>query len=95
MDNEKLEQIRKWLIENIFRDPDIMLSENRFIEVYGDPGEHTTIDMCDVIASMYEALHLSVTGEYYRYMFHWANKVGSWVEDNLFDSIIGGDNDGN
>ena len=95
MDEEKLNKIRGWLVENIFRNPDIMLSDNRYIEIYGNPGERETIDIeaidiADVIASLYEALHISVVGEPYRYMFHWANKAGSWVDDNLFDEIIYG-----
>lgn len=97
MDKEKLEIIKAWLVENIFRDPDIMLSDSRFIEVYGDPGEHTEIDMCEVIASLFEVLYIAVTGEPYAYMFHWANKCGSWVDDDLFTKMIeeGGNNDRN
>lgn len=95
MNEEKLTKIRNWLIENIFRSPEIMYDDKRFFEIYGDPGEHTTIDIADVIASLYEALHVAVTGEEYRYMFHWANKIGTWVEDNLFDDILkGGGKDG-
>ena len=92
---EKLNKILSWLVERIFRDPDIMLSDSRFIEVYGDLGEHEEIDMAAVIASLYEVLHREVTGEEYHYFFHHANKCGSRVEDNMFIDMIGGDNDGN
>ena len=92
MNSEKLGMIRAWLVENVFRNPDIMLSDERFIETYGDPGEKTEIDMCEIIASLYEILHQTVTGEPYEYFFHWANKCGSWVEDQLFiDLLKGGD----
>lgn len=64
---DQLNQIRGWLVERIFRDPDIMLSDSRFIEVYGDPVEHEEIDMAEVIASLYEVLHREVTGEPYSY----------------------------
>ena len=94
MDKEKLEKIRKWLIENIFRNADIMLSDNRYIWSYENPGEGEEIDMCEIIASLYEVLHKEVTGEPYNYFFHWANKVGSWVEDNMFTDQIGGDQNG-
>lgn len=92
-DEEKLNKIREWLIETIFRNPYFMHSDNRWIEIYGDQGERETIDAVDVIASLYEASHISVTKEPYSYMFHCANKVGSWVEDDLFDDIIYGDKD--
>lgn len=95
MTADNLNKIRSWLVENIFRDPDIMLSDSRFIEVYGDPGEKTEIDMAEVIASLYEVLHQEVTGEPYKYFFHHANKCGSWVEDNMFTDMIGGEHVGN
>lgn len=96
IDKEKLDQVRNWLIENIFRNPDIMHDDKRFFETYGDPGERTVIDIADVIASLYEVLHVAVTGEDYKYMFHWANKIGAWVEDTTFyDIIYGGDQNAN
>ena len=41
--------------------------------------------MLSVIASLYNLLHKEVTGEDYEYFFHWANKVGGYVDDNYFD----------
>lgn len=38
----------------------------------------------DIIASLHNELHNLVTGAYYDYMFHWANKCGGWCEDDLF-----------
>lgn len=43
------------------------------------------IDLIEIIASLYEELHREVMGEPYDYMFHWANKSGSWVESDLFE----------
>lgn len=40
----------------------------------------------DIIASLHNELHNLVTGAYYDYMFHWANKCGGWCEDDLFKS---------
>lgn len=88
MTEEQLKKVREWLIWHVFRSPEVMCGEERFIEVYGDPGERTEIDTAEIIASLYELLHITVTGEKYNYMFHWANKAGSWVEDNLFTDLI-------
>ena len=93
MAHEELDKIRGWLVENIFRNPDIMLADSRYIETYGDPGEKTEIDMCEVIASLYECLHQTIENEPYAYMFHWANKCGSWVEDQLFINLLKGDDE--
>lgn len=84
MDDKKLELIREWLIENIFRDSDIMFSDAR------EAGEKE-IDLLYVLASLYEELHKEVTGDSYQYMFHWANKAGSDVEDDLFEKIVKGE----
>lgn len=77
MREEQLIRICEFIEEQIMRDPTIMFSEAR------EAGE-SKIDLVSVIASLYEELHKVVTGQPYAYMFHWANKVGSWVEDDLF-----------
>lgn len=74
LDERKLKQIRDYLIDNVFRNPDVMFSKDR----------DEIIDLPEIIASLYEMLHRTVTGEPYEYMFHWANKIGSYVEDDLF-----------
>lgn len=76
MDEEKLEKIRNFIIENVMRNPDIMFNDQ--------VRELREVDLVDIIASLYEELHKQVTGEPYEYMFHWANKVGSWCKDDLF-----------
>ena len=70
---KNIDDIRAYLVENVFRNPDIMLSKDR-----------EKIDLPEIIASLYEVLHRTVTGEPYEYMFHWANKVGTYVDDQLF-----------
>lgn len=70
---KNIDDIREYLIENVFRNPDIMFSDER-----------NNIDLPEIIASLYNCLHLVVTGEPYDYMFHWANKVGSYVDEQLF-----------
>ena len=75
MSKEELLKVRLFLIEKIMRNPSIMFSDNRMID---------DIDLIEVIASLYELLHREVEHEPYSYMFHWANKVGSWVDDDMF-----------
>ena len=78
MDKGQLGAIRDFIVNYIMRDSYVMYSDEA-----RDVGPHH-IDLIYVIASLYEELHKQVTGEPYEYMFHWANKVGSWVEDDLF-----------
>lgn len=78
MEEGQLKAIRDFIVNYIMRDSYVMYSDEA-----RDMGRHH-IDLIYVIASLYEELHKQVTGEPYEYMFHWANKVGSWVEDDLF-----------
>lgn len=73
-DEEKLNYIREYIVNNIMRESDIMNNEDC----------RNVVDLPEVIASLYELLHLIVTGEPYEYMFHLANKCGSWVDNDLF-----------
>lgn len=70
---KNLDVIRAYLVEKVFQNPDIMFSKDR-----------EKIDLPEIIASLYECLHRAVIGEPYLYMFHWANKIGSDVDDQLF-----------
>lgn len=74
-DDKDLQVIREYLINNVFKNGNIMFSDDR-----GD----NDVDLPDIIASLYELLHQEVTGEPYHYFFHFANKIGSWVEDDVF-----------
>ena len=77
MNNEEfINNVRDWLIENIFRNGMIMFDDN----VRNSDG----IDLAEVIASLYEIIHMMQFGKEYDYMFHWANKCGSWVESDMF-----------
>lgn len=79
MTREELDNITYWIKENVMRNSNIMF-ENA---IRGDDG-YQDIDLIEVIASLHNMLYKEVTGEYYNYMFHWANKVGSWVYDDMF-----------
>lgn len=86
MTEKQLNALTSWLIENIFRNPDIMFDDyfwNQEIELYG-----ATFDMLDIIASLHNLLYKAVTGQNYNYMFHWCNKIGSDCIDNVFDSLL-------
>ena len=79
MTKEKLDSITLWIKENIMRNNKIMFED----AIRGYDG-YQDIDMIEVIASLHNMLYKEVTGEYYDYMFHWANKIGSWVYDDMF-----------
>jgi hypothetical protein len=74
MTEKELEKIREYIIDNVMTDTDIMLSDARI----------DGVDLPEIIASLYELLHRQVTGEPYQYFYHFANKIGADVEDNLF-----------
>lgn len=76
---ENIKNITIWIKDNIMRNNKIMFDAT----IRGDDG-YQDIDLIEVIASLHNMLYKEVTGEYYDYMFHWANKVGSWVYDDMF-----------
>lgn len=79
IDKDKMTEITRWLIQKVFRDPNILFNDNIRGEHEGD------IDLVDVIASLHNLLYESVNGELYDYMFHWTNKEGSYCNDHIFD----------
>lgn len=79
MSKEKLDDITVWIKDNVMRNSKIMFED----AVRGDD-KYYDVDLIEVIASLHNMLYKEVTGEYYDYMFHWANKVGSWVYDDMF-----------
>ena len=81
MTKEQLNKITEYLKENVWRNGDVMY-DNRCIE------EHDVENLVDIISSLHNLLHEEVTGERYNYAFHWANKVGSGVDDDIFDKLI-------
>ena len=83
---EHLDKIRGYIVENIISNPNYLFSD----AVRGESDEDP--DLLEVIASLYEVLHREVTGKPYDYMFHWANKEGSWVENDLFTNDEQGGN---
>ena len=83
---EVVTMIREWLIENIFRNGMIMHDDN-IREAYTPEGKRD-IDLIDVIAGLYEVLHMVVMDESYDYMWHWANKCGAWCESFFFCEMM-------
>lgn len=75
---QELQAIREYLIYNVMRNDDIMLNAEA----------RDNMDLPSIIASLYELLHREVTGVPYEYMFHWANKVGSDVKDDIFKEVL-------
>ena len=83
LSKKDLEIICDWLITNVFRNEAVMFDETIRHEDGGD-----VPDLPEVIASLFNMLYKQVTGEEYKYFFHWANKIGSWVEDDLFEVYL-------
>lgn len=81
-----LNKIRDYIVTEIVREPLIMFDDT----VRGDD-EYQKIDLIEVIVTLYNLLHKEVTGEDYEYFFHWANKIGAWLEEDAFKDILGGD----
>ena len=89
MNEHQLDNLREWLIWHVFRNEDYM-----FLPYHGNDEDSDRItNLLAMVASLYNLLHKEVKGEKYEYFFHWANKVGAWVEDNVFDDILTGGND--
>lgn len=40
------------------------------------------------IASLHNLLYEQVKGERYDYMVHWCNKIGSYVDDDVYDELL-------
>ena len=77
IDENKLDTIRDYLVNNLFRNPEFMYNE-----VVED------LEIAEIVCDLYEYLHILIKGKPYNHMFHWANKCGSWVETGDFDNII-------
>ena len=75
---EQLDEITEYLISNVWRNSNVMF-DNSCIE------DGDVSDLIDIISSLHNLLYEEVTGKRYNYAFHWANKVGSDVVDNIFD----------
>lgn len=83
---EAVKIIREWLIDHVFRNGFIMHEEE--IRDALDIEARGNIDLIEVISGLYEILHAVVYDEPYDYMFHWANKCGSWCESDFFVKMI-------
>lgn len=77
IDENKLDVIKDYIVINLFRNPEFMYDE--IVE---------ELDVAEIICDLFEYLHILIKKEPYSYMFHHANKCGSWVETGDFDKII-------
>lgn len=82
----QLQKLTQLLAEKIFRNGEFMYSALNDIIITFDDG--TPANAADIIASLHNLLCEAVTGNRYNYMFHWANKCGSWCEDDVFDDFL-------
>lgn len=70
LNQKRIKEITKWLKENVYRNPDVMFS---------DCDINSDLSLIDVCTALFEELYYLYTGEHYDYMWHWANKVGTWA----------------
>ena len=82
LDDVKMKALTKMIVE-LMRDPMIMFSDE--IRGLEDPFE---IDLMELIAYLFELVHRFYYKRPYNYMFHWANKAGSWVEEDNIDQLL-------
>lgn len=82
INKEQLEQITDYIAHQIMQDHSIMFDEK--IRDY----EGNSVDLVEIIAALHNLLYEAVTGIRYDYMFHWANKIGAWVEDDALDEFL-------
>ena len=88
MTEEDLKLIRDYIVENIARNPDVFI---KCLDIDVDE----KLDVIDIIVGLYDMLHKEVTGENYDYMWHWANKIGFWCEDDRFyKCVVKGESNG-
>lgn len=83
MTEKELNEIGEYIINNVMKNEEIMFSDTRI-----------RADLPSIIASLYEVLYREITGKPYQYFFHFANKIGSDVDDDLFTNYIGGGKNG-
>ena len=81
MDKKKLDEITHNLINNYFRNEDVIFPYCNDAEQL----ENLVCDLLEVIASLHNELYKVVTGSYYNYMFHWVNKVTGGIWEHLDD----------
>lgn len=85
MNKDKLDKITRTLIENYFRNEDVIFSGVQYETV--DEMEELVDDLLEIIASLHNELYKVVTGNYYDYMFHWVNKVTGGMWEHLDDKF--------
>lgn len=86
MNKDQLNKITGYLVENVWRNDNVMF-DKELIKA------HDVENLVDIISSLHNLLCEQVTGERYNYAFHWANKTGSDVADNLFDDLLKGNSE--
>ena len=69
------------IIKGVVLNDEIMFSDMRELVLNIDGQEY---DIIDLLVSLHNVLYVSVTGDPYDYMHHWANKIGCIVDDDIF-----------
>lgn len=71
MTKEELDKITNYIAQGIMR--------NRW-KFYNEDGVN---HLMDIVATLHNKLYEEVTGKRYDYMYHWANKCGACVDDDI------------
>lgn len=79
INKDQLRAITENLIENVWRNDRVMYCMD----------DDTKTDLIDIVTTLHNLLYEAVTGAPYNYAFHWANKIGCWVDDQYFNELIG------
>ena len=77
LSKKELDKILDFLVTFVFKNPYIVFDED--VRSCG----YLELDLLSIIATLYNKLHLEVTGEEYEYFFHHVNKLGGYVNDNF------------
>ena len=94
INKKQLDILTSEIIEKVIFDDKIMyerISDDNHTVFFGD----READLVDIVCSLHNIIYELITGERYDYMFHWANKMGCCVDDDVFDNILKGDNNEN
>lgn len=79
INKDQLRAITETLIEDVWRNDHVMYCID----------DDTKSDLIDIVTTLHNLLYEAVTGAPYNYAFHWANKIGCWVDDQYFNELIG------
>lgn len=73
LNRNQIDKLKTLIIDNVVMNPNVILNNDNLADD-GDPNP----DVIDIVVGMFEYIYQLSTGSEYDYMWHYANKVGSW-----------------